>query len=259
MLPYYEAPTFHLGPIPFEPFGLFVAAGVLLAAQIIVKQAQKRHLDPRPLADVVIWALAGGIVGGHFVHLFLYHPEELHKGPLQVLRMWDGLSSFGGLLGGLLAMLAYFRWKGVRFSTYADALALGVAPGWAVARIGCFAVHDHPGVRSDFFLAVNYPGGARHDLGLYDSLVLFAITGLLFLLARVKWFEGRLMGVLALIYGTARFFFDFLRATDLSYVDRRYAGLTPAQYGCILIVSYGVWQLVRRREPSQTSDLAEAA
>ena len=57
----------------------------------------------------------------------------------------------------------------------------------------------------------------------------------------------------------AEFLLDFLRATDLSYVDRRYAGLTPAQYGCMLIVGYGVWQLARRREPSRTNDLVEAA
>lgn len=109
---------------------------------------------------------------------WFYHPEELSRGPLQILKVWDGLSSFGGLLGGLVAAALFFRRRGIAFRPYGDALALGVAPGWAVARLGCFAVQDHPGVKTDFFLAVAFRDGARHDLGLYDALLLFGLSAL---------------------------------------------------------------------------------
>ena len=118
-----------------------------------------------------------------------------------------------------------------------------------VARIGCFLVHDHPGVRTDFFLAVDFPvrfyGGPRHDLGLYDVFVLAAISVLLYALKTRRPREGRLMGVLAVTYTPARFFLDFLRASDLSFVDRRYAGLTPAQYVVVGLFAAGVWLLTR--------------
>jgi phosphatidylglycerol:prolipoprotein diacylglycerol transferase len=115
-----------------------------------------------------------------------------------------------------------------------------------VARLGCFAVHDHPGVRTDFPLAVAFPGGPRHDLGLYDALWLFALAALLHALRRREVLRGGLLPLLALLYAPARFFFDFLRARDLSYVDARYAGLTPAQYACILLAAWGLWGLARR-------------
>jgi phosphatidylglycerol---prolipoprotein diacylglyceryl transferase len=185
------------------------------------------------------------VVTGHLVHLFLYHPEELSKSPFQIVKFWDGLSSFGGLLGGVLAAIVFFRVKKLSFAAYSDAFALGVAPGWAIARLGCFAVHDHPGVRTDFLFAVKFPGGPRHDLGLYDALWLFALSGLLILLRNRKVLQGRLLALLAVLYASVRFFFDFLRATDLSYVDARYFGLTPAQFGCILLVGYGLFRLAR--------------
>jgi phosphatidylglycerol:prolipoprotein diacylglycerol transferase len=189
---------------------------------------------------------------GHLVHLFLYHPEELAQGPLQLLKVWEGLSSFGGLLGGVLAALVFFRIRKQPFSDYADALALGVAAGWAVARLGCFVIHDHPGVRSNFFLAVRFPGGPRLDMGLLDALVLGTCAAVLHLLRRNGEAEGRLLPLLALLYGVARFGLDFLRARDLAYVDARYGGLTPAQYACVLLVAYGLWGLARggRRRPS---------
>ncbi|MCY0999426.1 prolipoprotein diacylglyceryl transferase [Myxococcus sp. MISCRS1] len=250
MIPYWHAPSLKLGPLTIEPFGIFVAAGILLAANLLGRQAKRQGLDPTPLADYAPWGVGVGVLVGHWVHLFFYHPEELSKSPFQILKVWDGLSSFGGLVGGIIAAIFFFRHRKLRFNDYADAFALGVAPGWAVARLGCFAVHDHPGVRTDFFLAVAFPNGPRHDLGMYDAIALFAISGLLYALRDVEKMKGRLLPLLAILYAACRFGFDFLRATDMSYVDARYFGMTPAQYGCFALVAYGLWGLLRRREPS---------
>ncbi|MGE6762680.1 prolipoprotein diacylglyceryl transferase [Corallococcus interemptor] len=253
MIPYWHAPSFKLGPLELNPFNVFVAAGILLAARLLTKQAEREGLDPNPLADFAMWGVAAGMLFGHWVHLFFYHPEELSKSPFQIFRFWDGLSSFGGLLGGILAAVVFFRVKKLRFNDYADSFALGVAPGWAVARLGCFAVHDHPGKLTDFFLAVQFPNGNRHDLGFYDAVVLFAISALLYALRDAPKMKGRLLPLLALLYATSRFCLDFLRATDLSYVDARYFGLTPAQYGSLLLVAYGLWGLLRKQAPSASS------
>jgi phosphatidylglycerol:prolipoprotein diacylglycerol transferase len=107
-------------------------------------------------------------------------------------------------------------------------------------------VHDHPGRLTGFPLAVRFPGGARHDLGLYEAIVLFAIAALLWRLWSRRRLEGRLLGLLAVLYGFARFLLDFLRASDVAYADARYAGLTPAQYGSVLLVAWGAWRLARR-------------
>ncbi|HLL54625.1 MAG TPA: prolipoprotein diacylglyceryl transferase family protein [Myxococcaceae bacterium] len=261
VLPYFAPPSIPIvGSLKLEPFGIFAAAGIYLAASLAARMAKKQGEDVLPLLDYAPWGVGGGIVMGHFVHLFLYHPEELWGKVLwgsealgtawQILRVWDGLSSFGGLLGGVIAAAIYFRVKGISFWRYADAFALGVAPGWGVARVGCFAVHDHPGTRSDFFLAVDFPGGPRHDLGLYDALALFAFAGVLFALRRAGAMTGRLLPLLAVMYGIQRFFTDFLRATDVVYRDKRYFDLTPAQYGCILLVIFGIYQIAKRRAPA---------
>lgn len=245
MIPYFEIPSLRLGPLELQPFGVLAAAGVFFGARLVERHARKMKLDPRPMAQFAIWALLGGIIGGHLVHLLFYHPEELSKSPWQLVRFWDGLSSFGGLLGGVIATVAWFRIKKKRFSDYADVLALGVAPAWGIARIGCFVVHDHPGVPTNFFLAVAFPGGARHDLGLYDALLLFTLTAVVYALHHRRLFSGQLLSVLAVGYGIGRFFLDFLRASDLPYVDARYFGLTPGQYFCLILVAWGGVNLVR--------------
>ena len=244
MIPWFEPPALHLGPITVQAFGVLAALGVATGVRTAAWAAQRRGLDPRPILDFAIWGVLAGIAVGHLVHVGLYHPDEI-RSPRRVLEFWDGLSSIGGLAGGVGAAFLFFRIRGVPLGRYGDAFAVGMPTGWGIARIGCFLVHDHPGTLTSFPLAVAFPGGARHDLGLYEALVLFAIAGLLWRLWARRRLEGKLLGLLAVLYGGARFLLDFLRATDVAYADGRYAGLTPAQYGAILLLAWGAWRLAR--------------
>jgi phosphatidylglycerol:prolipoprotein diacylglycerol transferase len=182
---------------------------------------------------------------------------EVYTDFMTVVKAWDGLSSMGGVLGALTGIVIYFRKEKLDLYPYWDALALGTAPGWAIARLGCYFVHDHPGWRTDSPLAVAYPlidpvthvayGGPRYDLGIADAFVLTCITVVLYVVARKKRGMGLLMGILATLYSVCRFQLDFLRASDLGFVDRRYFGLTPAQYIVIVLFVLGIRMIVRSR------------
>jgi len=247
LIQWFEPPTLALGPFTLQTFGLLSALGVLTGARLAAWAASADGLDGKAVLDFAVVGVAAGVLGGHLVHLGFYHQEELSD-PFRVLRFWEGLSSMGGLLGAMVAALVWFRRRGLAFAPFGDAYALGLAPGWGIARLGCFSVHDHPGVRSDFWLAVDFPGGPRHDLGLYEAVLLFAIGGLLWTLRRRRALGGRLLPLLALLYGAGRFLLDFLRARpgDLPYADGRQLGLTFAQWFSIGLVGYGVSRLSRR-------------
>lgn len=244
IIPGFTLPSLNLGPVTIQSFGVLTALGVVVAASLASRVARKMGRDPQVILDFAVVGVLTGVVTGHLVHVFLYHPEELSRG-WQVLKFWEGLSSMGGLLGGILAAVVWFRMKRLRFADYSDALALGIAPGWGVARVGCFTVHDHPGVRTNFFLAVNMDGVPRHDLGLYEAILLFALGALLWTLHRRGILKGRLLSLLAVLYGTARFLLDFLRARPEEglYADARYLGLTPAQYIVVGLVAFGAYRL----------------
>jgi len=239
MIPWIEIPSFSLGPLTVQAFGVLVAIGIVVGFNIGLKHVLRSGLEPAPYNGFLLWGVLGGILGGHLVHLFLYHPEELSL--LRFLQVWNGLSSLGGILGAVVAMRIYFGRRKISFAAYADSFAMGIAPAWCIGRVGCFVAHDHPGLLTHFVLAVQYPGGARHDLGLYDAMLLFCITVLVHVLDRRKVLRGRLLAVVAISYGLVRFFFDFLRATDVPYADARYGGLTPGQYICFLLILWGGW------------------
>jgi phosphatidylglycerol:prolipoprotein diacylglycerol transferase len=244
VIPWFELPSLTLGRITIQSFGILSALGILLGATLAARGARELGREPQVILDFAVVGVLAGVVAGHLAHLFFYHPEELRE-PIRILKFWEGLSSMGGLAGGVAAAAIWFRVKKVRLGDYTDAFALGIAPGWGVARIGCFTVHDHPGVRTDFFLAVRFSDGPRHDLGLYEAIVLLSIGALLWVLHRRGALRDRFLPLLALLYGIARFLLDFLRASDVPYADARHLGLTFAQYTAMALVGYGVWGLVR--------------
>ena len=259
VLPYVELPDLHLFGLTIHPFGIFAALGVYTGAVLTVRGGRVYGPgDTRSLSEVFTWALLGGLLGAHLLHVLGYHPELLRtQGPLVLLKFWDGVSSMGGVLGGMVGIATYFWRKGLRIHPYWDALALGTAPGWAVARMGCAVVHDHPGIRSHAWFAVAFPDGPRLDMGLIDCVLLLLISAVLYLLARKRRPVGTLMGVLAITYSVPRFFLDFFRATDLPFVDGRVLGLTPAQWVTPVLAAAGVYLLVTARRMPTASVASE--
>ena len=149
VIPWFELPSLSLGPVTIQSFGVLSALGILAAVELGSRADRQLGNDPRVIPDFAVAGVLAGVVFGHLAHLFFYHPEELHD-PWRILKFWEGLSSMGGLLGGIVAAVAFFRIRRIPFRDHADAFALGVAPGWGIARVGCFTVHDHPGVLTRF-------------------------------------------------------------------------------------------------------------
>jgi phosphatidylglycerol:prolipoprotein diacylglycerol transferase len=276
LIPSFELPSLHLGPVTIGSFGVLTALGVLIGVWLSGRAARGMGKDPQVIVDFAVIGVLAGVVVGHLFHVSFYHPDEglvairvigrcvsgggCH-GLFAALQFWIGLSSMGGLVGGILAAAVWFPRKHIPFADYSDAFALGIAPGWGMARVGCFTVHDHPGVRTDFLLAVQVDGVPRHDLGLYEAILLFALAALLWSLHRRGVLRGRLLALLGLLYGTGRFFLDFLRARpgDVPYADGRIGGLTAAQYVAIWLVVFGIWRLARARPAGPPVGAGKAA
>ena len=216
---------------------MLVALGFIVGSKMSMMYARKHGLKADAIQDSSTLCLIFGFLGAHLFHVIAYEPSSILNNPVRLVQVWSGLSSYGGFIGAIVAMGVYFYRKRIKFLPYTDALMFGLLIGWIFGRIGCFTAHDHPGKLSNFFLAVQYPGGARHDLGLYECLftiVLLAIFCALWKLGfdRIK---GFLCYIISGLYASVRFFLEFLRANDSYHVEKRYYSLTPAQYVSLLV------------------------
>ena len=222
-----------------------IIGGVAVYDRVAARGGDIDRKTARTLPEVL---LLGGFVGAHLVHVLFYHPELLRADPWVLLKVWAGISSIGGFAGAALAGAWLLRRRGQPVLPYADRVVVALTVGWIFGRLGCASAHDHPGHRTEFWLAVAFPDGARHDLGLYELLyALVVLLPLMLAITRRPWRTGLPTGWWLAAYGGARFGLDFLRAADRPFVDARYGGLTPAQYGALVMLTAGVLLLWRMR------------
>lgn len=270
LIPYFEPIKFDLGFATVHGFGILVALGFITGSWLATRKAERDGLDVDVINRVVTWIIAGVFIGGHLGHALFYEPAEHFADPIKFLRVWEGLSSTGGFIGSAILVTIFLRrenarvrrenvtrqQKGepllrpIRLLPYGDVVMYGLSLGWFFGRMGCFAAHDHPGNPTQFWLGVygmchDQPiTVACHDIGLYEALWSGAMCLLFIALDRKPRFQGFYLGLLCAAYGPFRLFLDSMRDPN---VDTRYFGLTPAQYGSVVIGIIGIYLLVRFR------------
>jgi phosphatidylglycerol:prolipoprotein diacylglycerol transferase len=253
--PYIHIPSLDLGPVDLQPFGLLVASGVLFGTWMGRKYCERNDLDEDEMRYIGIRVLIWGFIACHVFNTLFYEWDRFQRDPWLMLKVWDGISSWGGVIGGALALVIYTTMKRMDRLRWADWAAYGATGGWLLGRLACAVVHDHLGYPTDFPLGVEFPPGQypfdkkseavirAHDLGLYEFLFLIPLFLTMLVLERWKGRKpGFLMGFLAVAYSVPRFFLEFLRHPE---TDPRFMGLTFAQYACILAV-IGGWLLLKR-------------
>jgi phosphatidylglycerol---prolipoprotein diacylglyceryl transferase len=240
-----------LGTASIKPFGTLVALGVYIGSVVATRRAQERQLDEKKMSEFLFWIVAAGFIGGHMLDAIFYHPHRIAVDPLYVLKLWDGLSSFGGFVGAGLGALAWRVRRNEKTLPYIEVVASAFPLAWVFGRAGCASVHDHPGRLSDAWFAVRYPPDngivGRFDLGLYECLLVIPLAIVFAILWRRKVFRpsGFYMGVMCTAYAPVRFCLDFLREREGMVLggDPRYAGLTPAQWACFGLLAIGLYFL----------------
>lgn len=251
MLPYVEEPVLGFGAFRISAFAVLVVGAVSVGFAVVSRRAGRFGLDRSLVERTLAWTIFWGFVGSHVVDLVAYRPQVLVENPLELLRIWSGMSSFGGIAGGIAGALVVMRRRRMSRADmlrFVDLLAFAFPFAWVLGRAGCSLRHDHLGVASDALLAVAFPGGSRFDLGLLELLLTFPIALAFAWLSRRPRPSGFYVAVFFAVYGPARFLLDTLRSEDL-----RYLGWTPGQFASVAATLAGVaglWMLFRRRPGS---------
>ncbi len=274
-LPYFHLGSIDTGVVPIQAFGILVAAGVLIGASLLRRYAEWHGVSDEDIRGLTAWVTVSGFLGAHLFDVLAYQwdnlatPGTLHyEGPILLLKVWSGISSYGGFIGGAGGFAFYVWWKRLPARLMADITILGLLPAFSIGRIGCTVVSDHIGAMVDATkwyagLAMDYPIATTPDgkidyantlgpvielardnkihdthllawnLGLIELLWLIPINALvLYLGFRKKRINaGLLVVITGMLYAPVRFFLDFLRPED---TDPRYWSLTFAQWSSFL-------------------------
>jgi len=239
--------TFITWPLEIRFYALAILVGIIAAVILTGRRLTARGVEPGLVLDISLFAVPLGIVGARIFHV-LTHPSD-YFGPgkdlLKTLYIWEGgIAIFGALIGGAIGVYIACRLTGLRFWTFADALAPGLLLAQAFGRLGNWFNHELFGWPTDVPWALEIPSpNAAIPVGLPEG-TLFHPT----FLYEIIW---NLLGVLVLLYLERKWSIGRKAIAGLS-VPVLVPGRIKLQWGKMLalyLIWYGlgrtVWETIR--------------
>lgn len=214
--------AFTLLGLPIRWYGLILVVAAAVAILIAQREGRRRGLEPSVVSDAAIWVGGAALVGGRLLFVVQNELGSVAEHPAHVLMIWmGGLSFYGGLVTGLVALVVFARRRRLPILAVLDVAAPAAAVGQAIGHLGCLIGGDSYGIPTDLPWAVVYAnpaamapqGVALQPTQAYEAILLGLLFAALWLGRRRLDRLGDGVTAAAYLFGLAviRFGLFFLR------------------------------------------------
>lgn len=138
-IPSPDVSSISLGPLTIYFYALCILLGIVVATLWTNQRLTRRGAEPWVVIDIALIAVPLAIIGARIFHVVthpgFYFGED--KDFWAIFRIWEGgIAIFGALIGGAIGAWLGCKWTGIRFWSFADALAPGLLLAQALGRFG---------------------------------------------------------------------------------------------------------------------------
>lgn len=236
-----------LGNITIHWYGIIIAVAFVTGLVITTKAAKEHNFDPDSIINISILLLLVSVI---FARLyFVIFDWRYYKNHLnEIIMVWQGgLSIHGAIIGSVLFLLIYSKFKKFPLLKYTDIFSYGLIIGQSVGRWGNFFNSEAFGTPTSFPWGVYIPIERRpekyigseyfHPTFLYESIWNFLVFLILYFFLR-KIFEGKDGAITCsylILYSFGRFIIEGIRTDSIYYL----LGMPIAQFISIILIIIG--------------------
>ena len=219
-------------------YSLMFLLGFLGGYKIVEKIFKHEGAPESWLGSLLLWVMAGTIIGARLGHVFFYEWDQYSQNPIEIFNVWEGgLASHGGTLGVMLAVFIFSKHTAKRRVIWTlDRLAVAVAMVAGLIRLGNLFNHEIYGHATDVPWAFsfisnisNWKAGAApiftapsHPTQLYEALCYFALFGVLMWLywrKNAQERQGLLLGIFFVGVFGSRFLIEFVKNNQVAWEE----------------------------------------
>lgn len=218
-----------LGPIPLRGYAFCIIIGVFVAVWLGNKRWVARGGQSGTVADIAVWAVPFGLVGGRLYHVITDYQLYFSEGRdwVDAFKIWEGgLGIWGAIALGAVGAWIGCRRRGIPLPAWADALAPGIALAQAIGRWGNWFNQELYGKATDVPWALKITSaedgrvpGTYHPTFLYESLWCVGVAVLVIWAdRRFKLGHGRAFALYVASYCAGRAWIEYMRVDDAHHV-----------------------------------------
>lgn len=236
MIPYYPEPVLRIGAWQLTVFSITAVIAILTSLWMILRRAYEKGVPVEDMFRLWFVMYVSAMIGARIYYVVVDDFPIFVSDPSAIFRL-HGVSSAGALNGGLWTGLVWCLCK--RLSWFeilrrVDIATYAMPTVFMIGRLGCALAHDHRGIPSTNWLAVNFPTGPRFDLGLIEFLYLIFVAILFRILDSRPRPVGFFFSLFGVLYGIFRLAISGLRP-EPEYV-----------YGIAsVVIGIGAWMMMR--------------
>lgn len=212
-----------------------------------LKRAESRKFPLELAFEITGWLLIVMPISARLLHAVYEEPQFYLNSPIEFLKVWKGgFVYYGGLLGGLLFSILFFKYKNRERSFWqtADFLTPVLCFGTGFGRIACFIQGCCYGTEWNGIFSI----AGRHPTQLYMffwEAILLAIV--LKLEKRQLKFSGSLFLFWISASALGRFFVEFYRG---DFRGQFYWGLSVSQHVALILILVSFISFLRLKRPT---------
>lgn len=166
-----------IGNFPVSSFGLFLVLGIFFGAFSVWRIARSFDFDAEKVLDLIFLTFGTGFVISRitFVLMNLSVFDSFTK--IFFVNRYPGLSFWGGLIGGLIALSWLAKRNRMTFLQAADIAMVGFFVAAFFAEIGCLLGGCGVGLSTTSIISVDQAGaiGKRMPIQLYEAVIYLVI------------------------------------------------------------------------------------
>ncbi len=269
--------------------------GAFINASMKYREVKKEELEkPKTITETVhpyqlvgnitMIAAISGIIGAKLFHN-LENLDEFMADPIGQLLSFSGLTFYGGLICGAIAVIYYTKKHGINYKIISDAAAPGLMLAYGIGRMGChFSGDGDWGITNlapkpewmsflpEWTWAYTYPnnvinagvpiegcvGNYCNELlypvfptPIYEIAMALALFGLLWALRKRINIAGMLFGIYMIVNGLERFFIEKIRVnTKYIIFEKEITQAELISFGLIItgiIIVYRLYAIHRKK------------
>ena len=236
------------------------------------------------VGNITMIAAISGIIGAKLFHN-LENMDDFMADPIGQLLSFSGLTFYGGLICGAVAVIYYTKKYGINYKIISDAAAPGLMLAYGIGRMGChFSGDGDWGITNlapkpewmsflpDWTWAYTYPnnvinagvpiegcvGNYCNELlypvfptPIYEIAMALALFGLLWALRKRINIAGMLFGIYMIVNGLERFFIEKIRVnTKYIIFEKEITQAELISFGLIItgiIIVYRLYAIHRKK------------
>ncbi len=253
--------AFHIGPLEIHTYGIGLAIAFWFGYRYFCYRLRKHGYDDSWFTVTFVEIVISAVIGARIVHV-LAHTRYYSQNPGQIVAIWNGgLSSFGGLLGGIPVgfLSAKKRCKNLKLSVAADLIAPVLVEAWAVGRLlGPQLMYSGGGKPTNAWYGMYYAGevGKRLPVPIFQAIECTAVFLISLYAERLISKRGGPIGVVACtataLWGLSRYFDESVYLPhDNGTIGVEAAGLAMFFGGLLLA---GILMFKKRHAPSPNGE-----